>query len=144
MGPSADLLADIQEVASLAALRHIYGDLPFPRDAVLERWRTTGALIIVDGEGRGFAAVDPPWLDALYVRPEAWGTGLAARLHDEALAALRRSGETTARLWVLEENPRARRFYERRGWAPNGVTRVVPHPPYPTDLQYVLYLPSRD
>jgi RimJ/RimL family protein N-acetyltransferase len=25
-----------------------------------------------------------------------------------------------ATLWVLEDNPRARRFYEREGWSPDG------------------------
>jgi hypothetical protein len=24
-------------------------------------------------------------------------------------------------LWVLEDNPRARRFYERHGWTPTGI-----------------------
>jgi RimJ/RimL family protein N-acetyltransferase len=27
-------------------------------------------------------------------------------------------------LWVLEDNSRARRFYERGGWRPDGTTRV--------------------
>jgi hypothetical protein len=31
-------LAAIQEAASVAALAHVYGDEPFPREAVLERW----------------------------------------------------------------------------------------------------------
>ena len=29
-----------------------------------------------------------------------------------------------ALLWVLEDNPRARRFYERAGWAPDGVRKA--------------------
>lgn len=39
------------------------------------------------------------------------------------LAALRANGFTTASLWVLEDNPRARRFYEREGWRPDGGRR---------------------
>jgi len=39
---------------------------------------------------------------------------------------------------VLEENARARRFYERRGWQENGRTRVVPFPPNPLDVGYTL------
>jgi ribosomal protein S18 acetylase RimI-like enzyme len=29
-----------------------------------------------------------------------------------------------ALLWVLEDNPRARGFYERAGWAPDGVRKA--------------------
>jgi hypothetical protein len=32
------------------------------------------------------------------------------------LGALRAAGFVTAHLWVLEDNPRARHFYERGGW----------------------------
>ncbi len=30
-------------------------------------------------------------------------------------------GFDTAVLWVLDDNPRARRFYERHGWAASGI-----------------------
>jgi GNAT superfamily N-acetyltransferase len=137
-----ELLAAIQEAASLAGLAHIYppAEYPFPREAVRERWRSSEDEIFVDPEGRGFAAVQGEWLNGLYVRPEAWGTGVAAELHDRALEALRRAGVERARLWVLEENHRARRFYERRGWAPDGTSRVVEYPPHPLDVGYALEL----
>jgi hypothetical protein len=41
---------------------------------------------------------------------------------------------------VLEHNDRARRFYERLGWAENGTSRVVPFPPKPIDLGYSIVL----
>ncbi len=65
---------------------------------------------------------------------------MAGELHDRALDALREEGVQTARLWVLEHNRRARRFYERRGWTADGSTRIVPFPPHPTDVGYVLPL----
>jgi GNAT superfamily N-acetyltransferase len=68
-----------------------------------------------------------------YVIPEWWGTGAAGLLHDRALELLGPGGH---RLWVLEENSGARRFYERRGWSENGETRVVPFPPHPLDVGY--------
>jgi ribosomal protein S18 acetylase RimI-like enzyme len=34
---------------------------------------------------------------------------------------LQAEGFATAVLWVLEDNPRARRFYERHGWAASGI-----------------------
>ena len=137
-----ELLAEIQEAASLAGLAHIYPPerFPFPREAVLERWRGYTGEIFVDPDGRGFSAIGDGWLNGLYVRPEAWGTGVAGELHDRAVAALRAAGERQARLWVLEENARARRFYERRGWSPDGSTRVVESPPHPLDIGYSLGL----
>jgi GNAT superfamily N-acetyltransferase len=139
---SARLLAEIQAAASLAGLGHVYPPelYPFPFATVEERWQTTTARVILHESRLGFAAVDGEWFDALYVRPEAWGTGIAGELHDRAVAALRASGVARARLWVLEDNERARRFYGRRGWAADGTTRVVPFPPSPIDLGYALEL----
>jgi GNAT superfamily N-acetyltransferase len=58
-------------------------------------------------------------LYALYVAERAAGRGDARALHGCALDALRAcSGR--AILWVLEQNPRARRFYERHGWRADG------------------------
>ena len=82
----------------------------------------------------GLAAVDGCWLRNLYVVPDAWGSGVAAELHDAALAELPDCPEIS--LWTLKENQRARRFYEKHGWRPNGKTRVVPFPPNPLDVGY--------
>jgi hypothetical protein len=38
---------------------------------------------------------------------------------------LRALGHEQAVLWVLEDNPRARRFYEIAGWSPDGNKRVL-------------------
>ena len=74
------------------------------------------------------------WLHGFYVRPEWWGTGVADELHAAALEAMPDCPEL--KLWVLEQNQRARRFYEKRGWRANGETRVVPYPPSPLDVGY--------
>lgn len=76
-------------------------------------------------------------LRALYVVPEAWGSGVAARLMDAALGAVRGDARE-AFLWVVEENVRARRFYEREGWSADGETR--PSALGPTELRYRLLL----
>jgi GNAT superfamily N-acetyltransferase len=52
-------------------------------------------------------------LSLLMVAPMAWGTGVAARLHDRAL---RNAATRSIRLTVPEGNGRARRFYEKNGW----------------------------
>ena len=46
----------------------------------------------------------------------AWGTGLADALIARCHAALALRFDD-ALLWVLTDNPRARRFYERNGWS---------------------------
>ena len=60
-------------------------------------------------------------LFAIYVLPEAWGSGAGSALMASALEALR--SYSSATLWVLEDNPRARRFYEREGWILDGGRR---------------------
>lgn len=51
---------------------------------------------------------------ALYVRASCWGTGLGFALLEEAI------GDRAAYLWVLADNPRAIRFYERQGFRFDG------------------------
>jgi GNAT superfamily N-acetyltransferase len=70
----------------------------------------------------GFASVGPSRdetgvgeLYAIYVDPDVWSTGAGRALilrAEEQLA----SEYPQATLWVLEDNPRARRFYEIAGW----------------------------
>jgi GNAT superfamily N-acetyltransferase len=52
----------------------------------------------------------------LFVGREWWGTGVAGILHDEAIAEMRTRGYELGRLFTPAAHPRARRFYERRGW----------------------------
>ncbi len=69
--------------------------------------------------------------------PRTRAAGVGSALHDFALERLRRAGvHGRRRLWTLEENWDARRFYERRGWTLTEETRVVPFPPNPIDVQY--------
>ena len=67
-------------------------------------------------------AASPPGAEiaALYVLPEYWSMGLGRALLDTAVDALPRRGFETATLWVLRDNGRARRFYERAGWRVDG------------------------
>jgi GNAT superfamily N-acetyltransferase len=53
-------------------------------------------------------------LYALYVREQWWGTGIGQALLDAVL------GAAACSLWVLEDNSRARRFYQRNGFVPDG------------------------
>jgi ribosomal protein S18 acetylase RimI-like enzyme len=61
------------------------------------------------------------------VLAEQWGLGAGPALMTEAIERLRHSGFESAVLWVLDDNPRARAFYERRGWSLDGAIREGTH-----------------
>ncbi len=64
-------------------------------------------------------------LYALYVTPAWWSTGTGRALMGDVLTALEAEGYRRAVLWVLAANVRARRFYERAGFAPDGGRNVL-------------------
>lgn len=68
---------------------------------------------------RGFTGRGEIW--AFYLHPDVWGAGLAGRLLAHTEERLGAEGFVTAILWVLADNPRARRFYERHCWEPTGI-----------------------
>jgi len=92
-------------------------------------WST---FVVENDDGRvvGFASVGPSRdepgvgeLYAIYVDPNAWSTGAGRALIERSeLQLARRYREAT--LWVLEDNPRARSFYERAGWHPDGARKA--------------------
>ncbi len=57
---------------------------------------------------------------SLYAASEAWGTGVRRALMAAAVDEMVAMGFTDATLWVLHDNPRARRFYEVAGWTTDG------------------------
>ena len=93
------------------------------------RWRE-GILVAKDG-GRviGFAGVgdrggedpDTGEIFALYVLSEYYGKGVGQRLMDAALERLK--GYPRICLWVLKENGRAIRFYEKCGFTVDGAEK---------------------
>ena len=76
--------------------------------------------LTTDGEDGSVAE-----LYALYVRPAWWSTGTGRALMERVLARTSDAGYRSIRLWVLRDNQRARRFYERAGFAPDGATNVL-------------------
>jgi GNAT superfamily N-acetyltransferase len=69
---------------------------------------------------RGFTGRGEIW--AFYLHPEAWGGGAATELMMYTELRLRAEGFESSVLWVLDDNPRARAFYEKLGWATSGMT----------------------
>lgn len=88
---------------------------------------------VVDGRVVGFGHVgrrlvtessDTGELYGFYLHPDAWGSGAAVALIEACHTALA-ARFTTASLWVLRDNPRARRFYERHGWSCGSANDLV-------------------
>ncbi len=104
-----------------------------------------------DGQVLGFVTCGPTGdaelpqgtgqLYALYQEESAAGTGVGRALLSHAISELRARGFEIAVLWVLENNARARRFYEIAGWIPDGASKedhrsdqVLPEVRYRRDL----------
>ena len=64
-------------------------------------------------------------LYALYVAPAWWSAGAGRALMGSVLAALEAERYRRVILWVLAGNARARRFYDRAGFAPDGGTNIL-------------------
>lgn len=74
-----------------------------------------------DGAAGGLRGSDADGeLYALYVEPRAIGTGIGRALLAAALGRAAGQGFRRLLLWVLEGNDRARRFYARAGFVPDG------------------------
>jgi GNAT superfamily N-acetyltransferase len=135
-------------------------------------WQRMLVAVAVDPEGPaapgvvGYASFGPetdvlsaPWphplttdgedgrvaeLYALYVHPAWWSTGTGRALMERVLARTAGAGYLSIRLWVLRDNHRARRFYERAGFAPDGATNVLDGLGGVTELRYRRVLPWRE
>ena len=86
----------------------------------------------VDGEVVGFVGVGPSRdpdaegeLYTIYVRPGHWGAGVGRELLRAGERRMVELGYRRVVLWVLADNVRARRFYERAGFALDGGTNVL-------------------
>ena len=93
-----------------------------------------GTLWVVEDDGSiiGFCAVGPSRDDdrageseiyTLYVDPAMWGQGIGSALMAHA------PGGDVVSLWVGEGNDRARRFYARHGFEPDGAREEGHHVP---------------
>jgi GNAT superfamily N-acetyltransferase len=111
---------------------HAWEPPPFPNELEYARERlrsrhTWAMLAEIAGEPAGHVSMYPDdarddtvYLWQLFVRPQWWGTGLAASLHDAFVAEARARGYRQGSLNTPAPHARARRFYERHGWRPDG------------------------
>ena len=103
----------------------VYPDIDFPSE-----WNGGGnagttsscprpiSVAEANGQMLGFVTVDPHTfdLDQIVVAPEAWGTGVASALIEEA----KRISPNGLDLHVNKDNVRAIRFYEKQGFVISG------------------------
>jgi GNAT superfamily N-acetyltransferase len=100
-------------------------------DPAPTRWADGGAGVVV-----GFASISPSRdsdrdpatvgeLQTLYLHPDVWRAGGGSALLHAVEEEFGRAGLRSVTAWVLESNARARLFYERRGWRPDGTSK--PH-----------------
>ncbi|MET7421517.1 GNAT family N-acetyltransferase [Dactylosporangium sp. NPDC005555] len=119
------------------ARRTYYGDLDVPDDTarLCEAYtisiQATDRLVLCvdaeDGRPAGFLSLGPPArLVGLYVDPAHWARGIGGALHDAGVAAWHAAGVTEGLLEVWDGNARAKAFYLRRGWRPDGERRDGP------------------
>jgi GNAT superfamily N-acetyltransferase len=81
-------------------------------------------------------------LYALYVHPAWWSTGTGRALMDRVLDTASVAGYSSVRLWVLRDNARARQFYERAGFAPDGASHTLEGLGGVTEIRYRRALPA--
>jgi ribosomal protein S18 acetylase RimI-like enzyme len=133
----AKWIAGIQERGWQMAYRHVFPPTDLDRGGFvrISRWRErvrhppAGWATFVAVRERaivGFVSIGPSRdvagageVYAIYVDPAAWSTGAGRALMGRAEAELVASYDE-ATLWVLDDNPRARRFYELAGWETDG------------------------
>ena len=145
----ADLpeLIELQEAGAVVGMAEVFPqhEYPFPRDAIIARWRdeiidsTVETYVATDRAGRlvGFAATTGSELLHFGTAIETWGDGTARELHDAIVERLRRHGGRIT-LHVFASNHRARAFYDKLGWNPTGTSRSSGFAPYPLLLEYAL------
>ena len=61
----------------------------------------------------------------IYLLPEYWGQNLGKEFIDWGIKELTRKGYEKVALWVVEENERARKFYEKVCFAHDGEIRII-------------------
>jgi len=122
----AERLAKL-DVGTRAANWRRWLEEPQPHWSVFVAEDDESSVVAFGWVGESREAADEGELYAIYALPEAWGSGAGLAVMEASLASLREAGFAGAILWVLEDNPRARRFYEREGWRVDGARREGEH-----------------
>lgn len=105
------------------------GALARPNPSQLALAEVDGALaaFCIYGPTRDDESPDVAEIYAVNVHPDRWGKGAGRALCEYAYGEAATRGHTVMTLWVMSGNTRARRFYERLGYAADGASRSNSH-----------------
>ena len=101
---------------------------------ILAKSPFTSLVLLEEGQYVGTSAFGsardesmPGWgeIVSIYLMPEYFGLGYGDKLLDAVVSSLKQEGYGDIYLWVLAENRRARRFYERHQFQHNGDTKCI-------------------
>jgi GNAT superfamily N-acetyltransferase len=111
----AQAIAIVHRTAMRVSL-HFLPELHTPEEDLkffADRFLPTQEVWAADDGGSivGYVGFDAGWIHHLYVLPERQGEGIGPKLLDLAM-----NDDRPRRLWTFQENERARRFYEARGF----------------------------
>jgi ribosomal protein S18 acetylase RimI-like enzyme len=140
-GVDAESIERIRVRAWQVGYRHLYPHEELDRLEVdwsrwerrIERPPAGWTTFVAEGRGRvlGFLSLGPSRDEtrvgevyAIYVHPDEWRRGAGRALLDRGEERLAED-YAEATLWVLEDNPAARRFYEAAGWRADGGRQAV-------------------
>ena len=62
---------------------------------------------------------------AIYLLPKYWGQAIGYEMFEKCLEILNNKSAKAVSLWVLEDNHRACRFYERQGFEKDGKRKSI-------------------
>ena len=123
----AEAVARVQIASWQAAYKHLFRPEQLAGIPLAERtglWRRFPPIVAeISDVVVGFVAVGNDELQAIYVHPDHWGMGIGRALMRAGEDRLRELGSSSVFLWVFEDNPQARRFYEAAGWSTDGKTK---------------------
>jgi GNAT superfamily N-acetyltransferase len=110
------------------------------RRALLAEHDGEAVGMAVYGPDRAVAGAEPvagtAELYVIYVLPCYWSRGVGPPLMDRVLGDARATGYSRLALWVLAGNERARRFYERYGFAVTDKKIAERHGHVTYDIRY--------
>lgn len=75
-------------------------------------------------------------LGRIFLLPSYWGQNIGAEVLNLITPMFKEKGFSRIDLWVIEDNVRARKLYERMGFTHDGVTRIINVGKELKDLKY--------
>ena len=91
------------------------------------------------GRSRDYEEDGTGEITSIYFLEKAWGKGYSRELMDFIIRRLNEAGFHRIHVWVLKENLRARRFYEKCGFTPTGrEKRSSCGPEEVTNIEYII------